>query len=95
MCLFAQILKDYILHSGGSSIFADLKKTNDLSPASRRTLVTHLVNFIIIHFGYCPKNEAKIAVAKAAIRIFKCLAVKDSVHGGIVRRTNYFLLNRF
>lgn len=79
-----QVIKEYINNNGGSILFSEYATSNELKSASRKKLVSYLVDYLLACHGEGVPKSAKVAVAKAAVRLFPSFYIEDSCVGGIV-----------
>lgn len=83
MCIWLQVLKDYLINNECADIIRDYENKNTLTDSSRRRLVAATVNLIRKNFGNYPTKEEKTSAAKAIIHLFPSFKTEGKF-GGIV-----------
>lgn len=88
LCVYSQTIREYLNENDGRKILKDHNTCGMLTDANRKSLITHLCEFLYMKFGPYPTSHQKKSVSLAAIQLFPSLKYTPSQEEGIVCSVN-------
>lgn len=70
----------FISENGGNNVSRALnahKVTGQFTSSERKSVLHVVIDFIVKHYGYYPKQEVKREVANVVVSLFPCLRKKQ------------------